>query len=100
MSAKLATHRRFLFALSRNPQLIRHATPAQLSCVVEILHNLHHIALSAKEKRALTKVLPILKQIAKSRRVNVARQHLIQHGGAILPALIPAALSLLLSSVV
>lgn len=98
MPSKLATHRRFLLALSNNPALVRIATPAQLSCVVEVLHNLHRIPLSAKEKRVIARALPIIRQIAKTRRVETARQQLVQHGGAILPALIPAALSLLISA--
>lgn len=99
MSAKLATHRRFLEALSQNPALVRYATPSQLACIVEILHNLHKVALSSKEKRCIDKVLPIVKQIAKIRREDNARQQLVQYGGAILPFILPAALSLLLSAV-
>lgn len=99
MSSKLVTNRRFLEELSQNPALIRVATPAQLACVVEILHNLHKVALSAKEKRNIARVLPIVKEIARVRSADKARSHLVQYGGAILPFIIPAALSLLLSAV-
>lgn len=99
MSSKLATHRRFLELLSQNPALVRIATPAQLACIVEILHNLHKVALSSKEKRSIARVLPVVKEIAKSRRADKARAQLVQHGGAILPFVIPAALSLLLSAI-
>lgn len=97
MTSKLSTHRRFLLDLSQNPGLVRIATPAQLSCIVEILHNLHKIALTAKEKREIAKHLSIVKEIARERREDRAREKLVQHGGAILPVLLPAALSLLTS---
>lgn len=96
MCSKLATHRRFLEALSQNPALVRYATPSQLACIVEILHNIHKVALSSKEKRSIDKVLPIVKHIAKTRREDQARAQLVQFGGSILPFILPAVLSLLL----
>lgn len=98
MSGRLFKHRRFLQDLIHNPDLIRTSTPAQIGCIVEILHNIGKIAFTAKEKRKLASYLPTIRKISNIRKAANARESLVQHGGAILPALIPAALSLLLSA--
>lgn len=99
MAGRLFKHRSFLKALSQNPTLIRTATPAQIGCIIEILHNIGKIAFTAQEKRKLAKHLALIRQISGIRKATHARDTLVQHGGAILPVLLPAALSLLLSLV-
>lgn len=97
MSQKVFKHRRFLSSVSENPSLISNASTAEIGCLIEILHNLDKIALSAKEQRILTKLLPLIRKLAAIRKTAQAREQLTQHGGSLLPLIIPAALSLLLS---
>lgn len=92
---KLHKHRASLLELSKNPQLISEATLPQLTCVVEILHNLSQIPFTYKEKRKICKHVPIIKEIAKCSRERKARHTLNQHGIGFLGAVIPAALALL-----
>lgn len=97
MADKIFGNRRFLIALAQNPSLVFTASNEQIALLVEILHNIGKIALTAQEKRKISKLVPLVKRIGRIRKVDRARDQLIQHGGSLLPLIIPAVLSLLLS---
>ena len=91
---RLAKHKDFLKHCAVNPSIVKNATLPEITCLVELLFNLSSIPFTGKEKRQLLKHIDQIKSIAKSTRERQARERLVQHGGAILPLAIPAALAL------
>ena len=91
---KVLTHKNFLSRCCRNPSAVKKATLPELSCLVEILHNLDSIPLTGKEKRLLCKHISKIRSIGSCTREKRAREELIQHGSGLLPAIIPAAIAL------
>ena len=91
---KVVKHKRFLARCATNPNVAKKSTLDQLSCLVEIFHNLSSIPLSASEKKYLCKHLDRIGAIAKCSRERKARQLITQHGGSLLPIIIPAVFEL------
>lgn len=92
---KVVKHRSFLSRLSNKPHLISKASLAELSCIVEILHNISCIPFTNKEKRLVCKHLDIIKEISKCSRERKARSQLTQYGSGFIGVIIPAVLALL-----
>lgn len=97
MTDKIFSNRKFLITLAQNPALVFSASDEQIALLIEILHNISKIALTSQEKKKIAKLVPLVKRLGRIRKINRARDQLIQHGGSLLPLIIPAALSLLLS---
>lgn len=91
---KVVKHKKFLSRCAANPSIVKRSTLEQISCLVEICHNLASIPLSSKEKRLLCKQLDNIRTIGRCSREKKARHELVQAGGSILPILIPAVLEL------
>ena len=91
---KVLTHKTFLHRCCRNPSLVKKATLPELSCLVEILHNLDSIPLTGEEKKTLCKRINQIRSIASCTREKKAREQLSQYGAGFLPAIIPAAIAL------
>lgn len=91
---KVLTHKNFLRRCCRKPSLVKKATLPELSCLVEILHNLDSIPLTGEEKRLLCKHISQIRSIGSCTREKRAREELTQYGGSLLPAIIPAAIAL------
>ena len=91
---KVLTHKNFLSRCCRNPSAVKKATLPELSCLVEILHNLNSIPLTGEEKKVLCRHISQIKSIGSCTREKRAREELTQYGEGILPIIIPAAIAL------
>ena len=91
---KVLTHKNFLSRCCRKPSTVKKATLPELSCLVEILHNLNSIPLTGEEKRRLCKHITHIKSIGSCTREKRAREELTQYGTGLLPVIIPAAIAL------
>ena len=91
---KVITHKPFLRRCCSNPSLVKKASLSEISCLVEILHNLRSIPLTGEEKKLLCKHIEQIRSIGSCTRERKARDQLTQYGGAFLPFIIPAAIAL------
>ena len=91
---KVLTHKNFLRRCCHNPSAVKKATLPELSCLVEILHNLDSIPLTGKEKKILCRHISQIKSIGSCTREKRAREELTQYGTGLLPVIIPAAIAL------
>lgn len=92
---KSTRHLSFLKKLSRNPSHVGTASLPELTTIVNILYNIDRIPFSSSEKRAVIKHLDSIRRITKATRERKVREELKQHGGSLLPLVLPAAISFL-----
>ena len=89
--SRILRHLPFLEQLLRNVvHSIREADKAQISFLVESLHNVSKVALTRSAYSTLSKHVPIIRKIGKCRDVEEARSLLVNFGELFLPTLIPA----------
>lgn len=73
MESCVAKHASFLKDVVRDPRVIVGASAAEIGCLVEILFNVHKIALNRTERNSIVKFLPIIRYIGKCRSAEKAR---------------------------
>ena len=91
---RIQKHRSFLERAYRNPSIVKEASLPEISCLVELLYNLGSVPFTSSEKKQVCKHLREIKSISRCSRERKARKLLVQHGGSILPLVIPAVLAL------
>lgn len=73
MESCISKNASFLKNLVRDLRLISTASATEIGCLVEILFNVHKIALNRSERNSIVKFLPIIRYIGKCRSAEKAR---------------------------
>lgn len=78
MNSRVHRHSEFLHKILRHTrQAIKVANKSEIGCLVELLFNIHKIALNRTERNEIVKFLPIIRYIGKCRDVEKARDLLL-----------------------
>ena len=91
---QIVKHKAFLRRAFVDPSIVKKASLSEISFLVNLLFNLGCVPFTASEKKQVSKYLKEIRAISGCSRERKARALLTQHGGAILPAVIPAVLAL------
>lgn len=93
MNACISSHRDFLKKILTDLRIIKTASPLEISCLVEILFNIHKIPFNRSERNSIVKFLHIVRYIGKIRDTEKARDFLYTFAKHFLRTVVKAALS-------
>lgn len=94
MNSCKVRHSNFLLKVLRHSgQAIKEAKKTEISCLVEILYNIHKIALNRSERNVIVKFLPIIRYIGKCRDLEKARDLLLAFAHHFIRIIVQAVLS-------
>lgn len=94
MNNRISRHSDFLRKiLHHTRQAIKEANKSEITCLVELLFNIHKIGLNRSERNIIVKFLPIIRYIGKCRDVEKARDLLLAFAHHFIRVIVQVALS-------